>query len=310
MRSPAADPFAPPRLALHARGRANRWRSTASAAAPSSWPARACAPGGRIRHHLRHNLWREQSSVIFVGYAAEGTLARRIIDGARAVEIFGEVVTVNARIYTINGFSAHADQSELLAWHAVDRCAGHDLPRPWRPGSRHERHGRPARATRARDNLACIARAHRVGIRTGRQGGCLHFGGIQRIEHSAVICGGNARGRAATTWPAAPRKNRTARRCASRPAADARPCAAAARRSRGRLPPSGCSVSSPRPGSAPGCARRRRTRNDALDGRGDRRAEHIQEDHREHHPALRGCAPQRIGERRRHQPDHRKPLRG
>ena len=74
--------------------------------------------GGRVRHHLRHNLWRAQSSVIFVGYAAEGTLARQIIDGAQVVEIFGEAVQINARIHTINGFSAHADQAELLAWYA------------------------------------------------------------------------------------------------------------------------------------------------------------------------------------------------
>ncbi len=73
--------------------------------------------GGRVRHHLKHNLWRAESSVIFVGYAAVGTLARNIIDGAAQVNLFGEQVPVRARVYTINGFSAHADQAELLAWH-------------------------------------------------------------------------------------------------------------------------------------------------------------------------------------------------
>ncbi len=73
--------------------------------------------GGRVRHHLKHNLGRRKSSVVFVGYAAHGTLARRIIDGARKVRIFGEEITVRAEIHTINGFSAHADQEELLDWH-------------------------------------------------------------------------------------------------------------------------------------------------------------------------------------------------
>jgi metallo-beta-lactamase family protein len=72
--------------------------------------------GGRVRHHLQHNLGREDSSVVFVGYAAVGTLARGIIDGAKQVAIFDQDIPVKARIYTINGFSAHADQSELLAW--------------------------------------------------------------------------------------------------------------------------------------------------------------------------------------------------
>lgn len=75
------------------------------------------ATGGRIRHHLKHNLWRQNSSVIFVGFAAKGTLARQIIDGAKTVHLFGEDIPVRARIHTINGFSAHADRDELLAWH-------------------------------------------------------------------------------------------------------------------------------------------------------------------------------------------------
>ncbi|MDX1816313.1 MAG: MBL fold metallo-hydrolase [Marinobacter sp.] len=73
--------------------------------------------GGRVRHHLKHNLWREDSSVIFVGYAAQGTPARRIVDGASEIRMFGEDIQVRARIHTIGGFSAHADRDELLAWH-------------------------------------------------------------------------------------------------------------------------------------------------------------------------------------------------
>jgi metallo-beta-lactamase family protein len=73
--------------------------------------------GGRVRHHLRHNLWRRDSSVVFVGYAAPGTLARILIDGAKTIRLFGDEIPVNARLYTINGFSAHADRDELLAWH-------------------------------------------------------------------------------------------------------------------------------------------------------------------------------------------------
>ena len=73
--------------------------------------------GGRVRHHLKHNLWGRKNSVIFVGFAASGTLARRIIDGAERVKIFSEEIQVNASIHTIGGFSAHADQAELLNWH-------------------------------------------------------------------------------------------------------------------------------------------------------------------------------------------------
>jgi metallo-beta-lactamase family protein len=66
---------------------------------------------------MKQNLWRKECSMIFVGYAARGTLARRIVDGAKKVKIFGEEIPVRASILTIGGFSAHADQAELLAWH-------------------------------------------------------------------------------------------------------------------------------------------------------------------------------------------------
>jgi metallo-beta-lactamase family protein len=73
--------------------------------------------GGRIMHHLKHNLWRPECHVVMIGYQAIGTLGRRLVDGASHVRLFQEAIKVEAKIHTVGGLSAHADRDDLVKWY-------------------------------------------------------------------------------------------------------------------------------------------------------------------------------------------------
>jgi len=115
-RSENGDPFSPPGLHLSRTPNQsmaiNKIRSGALIIAGSGM-----CNGGRIKHHLKHNLWRNDCHVIIVGFQAQGTLGRALVDGARHVRLWGETIRVGAKIHTVGGLSAHADQGELLRWY-------------------------------------------------------------------------------------------------------------------------------------------------------------------------------------------------
>jgi metallo-beta-lactamase family protein len=137
------DPFAIPNLHFSrtaAQSMAiNRIRTGAIVIAGSGM-----CDGGRIRHHFKHNLWREQCHIIFAGFQARGTLGRSIVDGAKTVKLWGENIRVAAQIHTVGGLSAHAGQSGLLDWYRqFDRrppvALVHGEPEPMETMARHLR---------------------------------------------------------------------------------------------------------------------------------------------------------------------------
>lgn len=105
-----------PNLTLSRTGRQsmqlNRIRSGAIIIAGSGM-----CNGGRIRHHLKHNVWRDNCHIVIVGFQARGTLGRALIDGAKHIRLWGETIKVEAKIHTIGGLSAHADQAGLMEWY-------------------------------------------------------------------------------------------------------------------------------------------------------------------------------------------------
>ncbi len=109
------DPFALPNLHYSMDTEHSRMLNEMSGSAIIISASGMCN-AGRIRHHLRHNLWRSGASVVFVGYQGVGTPGRKIVEKAASIALFGDDVPINAKIFTIGGFSAHAGQAQLVEW--------------------------------------------------------------------------------------------------------------------------------------------------------------------------------------------------
>lgn len=118
--------------------------------------------GGRIRHHFKHRLWQDNTHLLFVGYQAQGTLGRILVNGVKKVKLFGQEIMVRAKVHTLGGFSAHAGQSELLAW----AVAFKNQPRFYLV------HGEP----RALEALAqALWQAHQIEAIVATRGAGVHF---------------------------------------------------------------------------------------------------------------------------------------
>jgi len=109
------DPFAPPTLEFTVDSEASKAINAVTGGA-IILAGSGMMTGGRILHHLKHNLWRDDASLVVVGYQAEGTLGRALVGGAERVHIYGEEIKVRAGVHTINGFSAHADHDDIRRW--------------------------------------------------------------------------------------------------------------------------------------------------------------------------------------------------
>ena len=128
---------------------------------------------GRIRHHLKHNLWREESTILFVGYQAVGTLGRAVADGVESVKLFGEEVQVNARIVTLEGISGHADKNMLLDWIGSFKR---------RPDKIFVNHG---------NDLVCDEFAKKITENFGIEAEAPYSGGKYDLISGACLCRGN-----------------------------------------------------------------------------------------------------------------------
>ncbi len=113
--SQGEDPFALPNLHYSMDAMQSRALNEMTGSAIIISASGMCN-AGRIRHHLRHNLWQEKNSIVFVGYQGVGTPGRKIVEKAASIKLFGDDITIAAKIFTIGGFSAHAGQGQLISW--------------------------------------------------------------------------------------------------------------------------------------------------------------------------------------------------